>query len=49
MENPNEAISNAPVPSKQELKRRKNILIQMFRFAILNLKMLKIIGKGHKH
>ncbi len=49
MENPNEAISRAPLPTSKELKRRNNPIIQLSRFAVLNIKMLKIITKGHKH
>lgn len=48
MENPNDDIAKAPLPSKKELNSRKNPIFQLFRFALINLKMLKIISKGHK-
>jgi len=47
MENPNESIAHAPLPTPKTLKQRKNILIQMTRFIGINLKMVKMIRKGH--
>ncbi len=47
MENPNESIARAPLPTEQTLKQRKNILIQLMRFCAINLKMIKMIRKGH--
>lgn len=47
MENPNEAIARAPLPTKKTLKQRNNLLIQFTRFAVINLKMIKMIRKGH--
>ena len=46
---PNEAIDKARVADPKELRRRKNILLQLVRFAAINIKMLKIISKGHSH
>ncbi len=48
MENPNEAIAHAPLPTAKTLKFRKNILIQIWRFTALNIKMIKMIRKGHR-
>lgn len=47
MENPQEAISRAPLPTEKTLKQRKNVLLQLFRFAAINIKMIKMIRKGH--
>ena len=47
MENPNESIARAPLPKEQTLKQRKNLLIQLMRFCAINLKMIKMIRKGH--
>lgn len=47
MENPNEIIAQAPLPTEKTLKFRKNLLIQFWRFIVLNLKMIKMIRKGH--
>jgi hypothetical protein len=47
MENPNEAIAQAPLPTKKTLRFRKNLLIQMWRFVAINIKMVNMIRKGH--
>ncbi len=47
MENPNEVISRAPLPTEKTLRQRKNILIQLRRFLAINIKMMKMIRKGH--
>lgn len=38
---------DAHLPSSSELKARRNIFIQVFRFAVLNVKMIVMVGKGH--
>ena len=38
---------DAHVPTDAELRARKNILVQAWRFAILNLKMMAMVTKGH--
>ena len=38
---------DAPVPDAKELKSRKNIVVQGIRFAVLNLKMITMVNKGH--
>lgn len=40
-------FTNAHTPSKSELRARTNIFIQIWRFVILNIKMLKMVAKGH--
>ena len=47
MENPQDAISHAPLPTAKTLRFRKNILIQIWRLSAINLKMLNMIRKGH--
>jgi len=47
MENPNESIAQAPLPTEKTLRFRKNPLIQLWRFAAINLKMVNMIRKGH--
>ena len=39
MENPNEVISRAPLPTEKTLRQRKNILIQLRRFLAINIKV----------
>ncbi len=38
---------DAHLPTAGELRARKNVLIQAWRFAILNLKMILMVTKGH--
>lgn len=47
MKDPMEDINRAPLPTEKTLKMRKRILFQFFRFAALNLKMVRMIRKGH--
>ena len=47
MENPNDSIAHAPLPTEKTLRFRKNLIIQFWRFIIINLKMLAMIRKGH--
>ena len=47
MENSNESIARAPLPTEKTLKRRNSLSIQAIRFVAINLKMIKMIRKGH--
>lgn len=47
MENPNDSITHAPLPTAKTLRFRKNLLIQLWRFVAINIKMLNMIRKGH--
>lgn len=40
-------FEHAPLPTEKTLRQRKSVIFQLMRFAAINLKMLKIIGKGH--
>lgn len=40
-------FSGVREPSKREIKARKNLLYQLWRFIVLNIKMLKMVSKGH--
>ena len=40
-------FTDAYVPSPKELRARTNILLQLWRFAVLNVKMLVMVTKGH--
>lgn len=39
--------SYPPLPTKSTLFWRKNIVWQLFRFVVLNLKIMRIIVGGH--
>lgn len=38
---------DARVPSESEVRARKNLFVQGFRFAVLNVKMIVMVTKGH--
>jgi hypothetical protein len=38
-------ISNAPLPTEWTLRARQSVIVQLGRFAAINLKMLRIIRK----
>lgn len=38
---------DARVPTESEVRARRNVLIQAWRFAIMNLKMIMMVTKGH--
>lgn len=37
----------ASTPSASEVRARKNVLVQLGRFAALNVKMIAMVTKGH--
>lgn len=47
MENPDESIARAPLPTEPTLRARRNLFLQFFRFIAINVKMIKMIRKGH--
>ena len=42
-----EHIASAPLPTERTLLLRSNIPFQLWRFAVINLRMLRMIRKGH--
>ncbi|MBS4729297.1 hypothetical protein MSM1_13450 [Mycobacterium sp. SM1] len=42
-----ERIADAPLPTPTTLRRRQNIVVQFWRFARINLRMMRIIRSGH--
>lgn len=42
-----EAIASAPLPTEKTLRRRRNLLVQAMRFVAINLKMIRVIRRGH--
>jgi hypothetical protein len=47
MENGNESIARAPLPTAKTLKQRQNLFMQSMRFLAINIKMIRMIRKGH--
>lgn len=42
-----DSIASAPLPTARTLARRKNLAFQAFRFVVINLKMIRVIARGH--
>jgi hypothetical protein len=42
-----DSIASAPLPTQKTLRRRRNLAIQLVRFAAINLKMIRVIVRGH--
>lgn len=48
MDTVNEQIAVAPLPTEETLKKRKSLLIQGSRFVALNLRIVRMVAKGHR-
>ena len=42
------SIADAPLPTHATLRRRQSLPFQLWRFARINLKMMRIIFSGHR-
>ena len=40
-------FSSAPLPTAGQVKARNNLVVQAWRFAVLNTKMILMVTKGH--
>ncbi|MCB2413014.1 hypothetical protein LGT39_09175 [Demequina sp. TTPB684] len=47
MDNTNERIAQAPLPTPRELRRRRNPVSQFFRFTRINWTMWRLARKHH--
>lgn len=47
MDNTNERIALAPLPTARELRRRQSLVRQTGRFVALNLRIVRMVAKGH--
>jgi hypothetical protein len=47
MNTANDQIAAAPLPTARTLRRRRSIPWQMWRFATINLRMLRMVRKAH--
>lgn len=47
MDTVNERVAKAPLPSARELRRRTSVVYQTGRFVALNLRILRMVAKGH--
>lgn len=37
----------APLPTDSQVRMRSNLIVQAWRFAVLNAKMMVMVTKGH--
>lgn len=44
----NPAILHAPLPTAKTLRRRRNVPMQLIRFASLNMRMAYLALRGHR-
>ncbi len=42
-----ERIASAPLPTDRALRMRSNVPVQLWRFARINLRMVRMIRRGH--
>lgn len=42
-----ERIAAAPLPTRQTLRRRASLPLQAWRFVLINLKIIRMVLKGH--
>lgn len=42
------SIAQAPLPTEKTVRRRTSLPTQLVRFGAINLRMIKIILKGHR-
>jgi hypothetical protein len=42
-----ESIASAPLPTEKTLRRRRNLAYQAVRFLAINVKVIRIIARGH--
>jgi hypothetical protein len=47
MDSVDDRIAAAPLPTRATLKKRTSLPVQLVRFALINLRMLRMVRKGH--
>lgn len=47
MDNGNQSIGQAPLPTEKTVRARTNLFIQFWRFLAINMRMMKMVRKGH--
>ena len=40
-------LSRSPLPTKRTLARRQNVFLQFFRFVRFDLRIMRMVAKGH--
>jgi hypothetical protein len=44
-----QSVDHAPMPTARTLRWRSNLGVQAWRFAMINLRMLRMIRRSHHH
>ncbi|MBP6996647.1 MAG: hypothetical protein KBB39_10965 [Phycicoccus sp.] len=44
---PSTDLSFAPMPTAKTLRQRRSIPIQLYRFAVINARIMRMVLKGH--
>ncbi len=47
MDNTQASIAKAPMPTEKTVRSRTNLAVQTWRFAAVNIRMIRMIMKGH--
>lgn len=47
MSDVDERIAAAPMPTPKTLRRRTSLPLQLTRFVVINIKMVRMVLKGH--
>jgi hypothetical protein len=47
MDDADASIARAPLPTEETIRSRTNLAVQAWRFAAINVRMVKMILKGH--
>ncbi len=47
MDTAEERVAAAPMPTARTLRMRSSIPFQLWRFVVINLRMMRMIRKGH--
>ncbi|MFN8195314.1 MAG: hypothetical protein U0R80_13640 [Nocardioidaceae bacterium] len=42
-------LSRSPLPTAKTLKRRHGLVFQSFRFVLFNLRIIRLVVRGHGH
>jgi hypothetical protein len=44
-----QSVDHAPLPTARTLRQRNNLVVQAWRFAMINLRMARMIRRSHHH
>lgn len=44
-----QTFDHAPMPTARTLRRRHSLVVQLWRFAMINLRMARMIRRSHQH